>query len=90
MELQAKGVSWSLEPSLQAQAAYLATSKQHREAKSHAVISEFKHTIQVTVPADTVLPEIVGENVGQPLEGLPIGQNWCVFSIYSKRGVRMP
>lgn len=85
-ELQSRGISWSLEPSLQSQAAYLATNKQHRGAKSHAVISEFKHTIQITVPADTVLPETVGEHVAQPLEGIPIGSKLVRFQHIQQKG----
>ena len=86
LELQARGMAWNLEPTLQAQAAHLATSKQPRGAKSHAVISEFKHTIQVTVPATTILPEVVGEGVAKPLEGLPIGAKLVRFQHIHERG----
>ena len=55
-------------------------------AKSHAVISEFKHTIQVTVPATTILPEVVGEGVAKPLEGLPIGAKLVRFQHIHERG----
>jgi hypothetical protein len=86
MELQAKGLIWNLEPTLQEQAAYLANNKQHRGARSHAVISEFKHTIQVTVPADTALPEVVGQDTMHPLAGLPVGAKLVRFQHIHERG----
>lgn len=89
LELQSRGLSWSLEPPMEMNAAYLANNKQPRGGRSHAVISEFKHMVQVTVPEDFHLPDTTGSNEAPPLEGLPVARNWYVFTIYMKRGNRM-
>ena len=86
MELQSRGFSWSLEPSLEANAAYLANNKQPRGAKGHAVISEFKHTVQITVPSALPLPEIISDQEPEHFAGLPIGSKLIRFQHVQERG----
>jgi hypothetical protein len=85
-ELQSRGFSWSLEPPLQESAAYLANHKQHRGARGHAVVSEFKHLVQVTVLASTDLPDVIGENPQYPFEGVPVGAKLVRFQHVQETG----
>ena len=86
MELQTRGFSWSLEPPLQSNAAYLANYKQPRGARGHSVISEFKHTVQITVSASAALPDIVGADAPAPLAGVPIGSKLVRFQHMQEQG----
>ena len=85
-ELQSKGFSWRLEPPLQESAAYLANDKQPRGARGHAVIAEFKHLVQVTVPAATDLPETITQNTQEPFAGVPIGAKLVRFQHFQEKG----
>ena len=86
VELQSRGFSWSLEPPLQEHAAYLANNKQPRGARGHAVVSEFKHLVQVTTPASTDLPEVIGDNPQYPFEGVPVGAKLVRFQHFQEKG----
>ena len=84
LELQSRGRQWHLEPPLQSQPAYLANSKQPRGAKNPVVLSEFKHTIQIKVPADAPLPGVIGAEAPTPLAGLPVGAKLVRFQHFSR------
>ena len=86
VELQSRGFSWSLEPPLQESAAYLANNKQPRGARGHAVVSEFKHLVQVATPASTDLPEVIGDNPQYPFEGVPVGAKLVRFQHFQEKG----
>ena len=86
MELQTRGLSWNLEPSLQANAAYLANFKQPRGARGHSVISEFKHTVQITVDSQSTLPAVIGNDAVPPFAGLPVGSKLVSFQHIHQQG----
>ena len=86
VELQSRGFSWRLEPPLQESAAYLANNKQPRGRRGHAVISEFKHLVELTVPGNTDMPEVIGEDQPEPFAGVPIGAKLVRFQHFQEKG----
>eukprot|EP00435_Cladocopium_sp_Y103_P023589 s953_g5.t1 len=85
-ELNKQGIFWDVTPALQDAAAYLANDKQPRGASSPIQIPEFKHTVQLTVPAACDLPEVIGADASPPFEGLPVGAKLISFQHIQERG----
>ena len=50
------------------------------------MISEFKHTVQLTVPSDLTLPDIISGTEPPPFAGLPIGSKLIRFQHVQERG----
>eukprot|EP00435_Cladocopium_sp_Y103_P072170 s444_g39.t1 len=86
LELQCRGFSWNMTPAPHESAAHLANDKQPRGLRSPVVVSEFKHTVQLSVPLNTELPEVVGAESSFPFEGLPIGARLVSFQHFKQEG----
>ena len=81
-----RGRSWSLEPPMCSQAPYLANNKQPTGSKSPVLLSEFKHTIQLSVPAHMELPQEIGQSAAPPFAGLPVGAKLVSFQHLQQKG----